>query len=252
MKKEISIPILGIIIAESLMFFGEIFPGLGIHIIDLIVIISIITFSSIKLEEKNILQSLTLLIILRIVSLSMPQFFTMALLQLSLIYGVMYITIYHIINNQHISFKELGIHFRKLYIYLPAAIIIGTIAGIVEYKILDPIPFVEEIKISNIIVIIVIMFIFIGPVEEIIFRPIIQTRIEKVFGPDVGILLSGGLFGLMHSSYGIIDEVIFTTIFGIILGYIFYKTRNLPFIVFIHGTTNVMSFGILSKISILI
>jgi len=250
MKKEIYVPIFGIIAAEGLMFFDKIFQGLGIHIVNLFTIIFIIVFSSVRLEEKNILQSLILIIMLRIVNLSMPQFFTVAILQHSLIYGIMFIPIYHVINNQQISLKELGIDFRKLYIYLPVAIFIGIIIGLIEYKILSSISFIEEIKISSMILISIIMFVFIGPVEEIIFRSIIQTRIEKVFGSMSAILLSGGLFGVMHASYGMINEIMFTTMFGIVLSYIFYRTRNLPFIVTIHGTANVMSFGILAKMLI--
>lgn len=252
MKKEIIIPMIGIMIAEFLMFFDKvlIFQALAIHIINLLIIILLIALSSIKLEEKNLLQSFTLMIIFRIVNLSMPQFFTISILQHSLIYGVMLIPIYHVINNQKISSKELGINFRKLYIYLPVAIFVGIIIGVIEYKILDPIPLIDDIEISNIILITIIMFIFIGPIEEIIFRSIIQTRIEKLFGSISGILLSGILFGVMHANYGVIEEIIFATSFGIVMGYLFNKTKNLPFVIFIHSIANVTSFGILSNILI--
>ena len=45
----------------------------------------------------------------------------------------------------------------------------------------------------------------------------------------------------MHSGYGRIDEILFAGIFGIIIGYIFQKTRSFPFILVIHGTANVLS-----------
>jgi len=248
MKKDIYVPILGIIIAEFLMFYGKIFHGLGIHIINLLVIIFIIIFSSIRLEEKNVLQSLILVILLRIVNLSMPQFFTITLLQYTLIYGIMFIPIHYIIKNQHISSKELGIDFRKFYIYLPISIVIGIIMSIIEYIVINPTPLIEKIGITDIIFIGMVMFVFIGSVEEIIFRPILQTRLEKISNPSYGIFLSGGIFGIMHANYGMVGEIIVATIFGIITGYIFYKTKNLPFIISIHGTANVMLFGILPNI----
>ena len=71
------------------------------------------------------------------------------------------------------------------------------------------------------------MFVFIGITEELIFRSILQTRFEKILGLRYGLLLTGGIFGMMHVSYGILDEILFAIIFGIFIGYIFQKTKNL-------------------------
>lgn len=265
MKKDIFkifIPIIGVMVAEFLMFFGKdfIFYGLLLHMFNLIAIITIIIFSSIELEKKNVLQSITLIILLRIANLSMPKLFTIDILQYPMMYGVMFIPIYYVIKNQHISSKELGIDFRNFHIYLPVAIIIGTLMAIIEYKILDPTSLIKDIKISNVILITIVMSLFVGLVEEIIFRSIFQTRIEKMFGasifgtkgPSYGTITTGFTFGIMHASYGIMAEIAFAIIFGIILGYIFQKTKSLPFVASIHGVADIMTFGILSKIVFMI
>lgn len=248
MKKEFLHPFLvifAIIAGEAMIYIGDVLLGLVVHLLTLLAIIFKIIFSNLEIRIKNMLQGLILVILLRVVNLSTLQFFTVTV-QYSIIYGIMFIPIYMTIKNQQISAKELGINFKKLYIYLPIAIIIGGIMAIIEYNILNPKSLIEDINTPNIIIITILMFIFIGPVEEIIFRPILQTRIEKLLGPKYGILLSGGLFGVMHVSYGII-EMMFTTIFGIILGDIFQKTKSLPFIIVAHGTANVILFGVLSK-----
>ena len=253
MKKDIytpilSIPILGIIFGELMIFSGDIYYGLGLYIFNLLAIIFKTIFSPLEIKIKNILQSLTLLIILRMISISIPQFFSNPISQYPLIYGIMFVPIYSTIKNQQISSKELGIDFRKLYIYFPIALIIGSIIAIIEYKILNPVALINDISLSDIVFLIIIMFVFIGLIEEILFRSILQTRIEKVLGSKSGILLSGILFGIMHASYGIIGEILFASIFGIVLGYIFYKTRSLPFTVSIHGSANVLLYGILPKL----
>lgn len=230
---------IGLVAGELIMFYGNILAGLGIHIINLLVIVFIIIFSNLSLKEKNVLQSLTLLIILRMINLSMPPFFS-GLLQYPLIYGIMFVPIYLTIKNQNISNKELGINFSRLYIYIPIAVIIGIITAMAEYRIINPI-----IRFSDIVSIPIIMFAFIGIVEEVIFRSIFQTRLEKIFGLRYGLLLTGGIFGIMHSRYEILNEILFAGIFGIIIGYIFQKTRNLFFTTSIHGTANVILFGIL-------
>ena len=54
---------------------------------------------TLNLDIKNVLQGLILVALLRVVSLSMPQFFTTVLLQYPLTYGVMFIPIYNIVKN---------------------------------------------------------------------------------------------------------------------------------------------------------
>ncbi len=240
---------LAITAGEILMFFGLSYSGMAIHIINLQAITLALIFKNFSSEIKMILQSLVLLLLMRIVNLAMPQFFTMTLLWYPLTYGVMYIAVYSVIRNQQISFKELGMNFKHLHVYLPAALLIGAAAALIEYRILKPLPFIENTGLSNLILISVVMFIFVGAIEELIFRSILLTRLEKVLNPANALLLSGILFGIMHSGYGRIDEILFAGIFGIIIGYIFQKTRSFPFIVVIHGTANVLLFGILPIIS---
>ncbi len=250
MKKEIYFAILGLVIAELMIFFGKISLGLIVHIINIFGITFLIIFSNLDLEIKNILQSFTLIILLRLVNFAMPQFFNSIILQYPLIYGVMFLAIYSIVKNQQITVKELGFNIeKKLLIYIPLAGLIGIAMAMIEYNIVSPIPLFKNINFSDLILIAIIMIIFIGPVEELIFRSILQTRIKKVYGSKSGILLSGGIFGMMHLSYGLISEIIFAGIFGIILGYFFEKTRNLLFIISIHGFENITLFGILPIIN---
>jgi len=248
-KKEIFLSMLAIAAGEILIFFSFVYSGLAIHIINLQAITLLLIFKNDSSEIKMIFQSLILLLLMRIVNLEMPHFFTMSLLWYPLTYGVMYIAVYSVIRNQHISFKELGMNLERLHVYLPAALLIGAVAALIEYRILRPLPFIENTGLSNLILISVVMFIFVATIEELIFRSILLTRLEKVFDPGIALILSGILFGIMHSGYGRMDEILFAGIFGIIIGYIFQKTRSFPFIMLIHGTANVFLFGILPIIS---
>ncbi len=248
--KEIYVSIIGIIVAELIMVYNNLFYGLTIHLINIIGITIILIFSNLDKKIKNILQALTLIILLRLINYSVPQFFNLRILEYPLIYGIMFMPIYMIVQSQQITIKDLGLTIdKKLLIYLPLAIIIGLVMAIIEYNILDPISFFKNINFSDIVIIAIIMIFFIGTVEELIFRSILQTRMEKVLGKRIGILLSGSIFGIEHIGYGLLGEIIFAGIFGIILGYIFEKTRNLIFIVSIHGIENTILFGILPILS---
>lgn len=249
MKKDIYLPSLGIVAGELNIFLGQVYPGIAIHIINLQIIALALIFGRYPSEIKNVFQSLLLLLLMRIISVAMPQFFTTFLLSYPLIYGIMFLPIYLIIKNQQISPKEIGMDFRRLHFYLPAALLIGTAAALLERRIIGSIPLIENINISNLLLISIVMFVFVGAVEELIFRSILQTRLEKVLGLNYGVLLSGILFGIMHSSYGIMNEILFAGVFGVFLGYIFQRTRSFPFILVIHGTANVFLFGLLPILS---
>jgi membrane protease YdiL (CAAX protease family) len=249
MKKDIYIAALGIAAGELNIFFGQLYVGILIYIIILQLLTLAIIFGRYPSEIKNVFQSLLLLLLLRIVNISMPQFFTTPLLSYPFIYGIMFLPIYLIITNQQISQKEMGMDFRRLNIYLPTALLIGTAAALLERHILNPTSLIENINTSNLLLISIVMFVFIGAVEELIFRSILQTRLEKVLGLNSGVILSGSLYGIMHSSYGIINEILFAVVFGIVLGYIFQRTKSFPLILIIHGTANVLLFGILPMLS---
>ena len=246
MKKYIYLSIVCIVIGELMMFFN-IYYGLGIHIVNLLAIIILIVFSDLSQETKNALSGLTIILLFRVVNLATPKIFVTTLLWYPLIYGVMFLPIYLLIKDQRISLKELGISSDKFNIYLPVAIIIGAVTAFVEYQILHPKPLIENITVPSIILISIVAIIFIGTTEELMFRSILQTRFEKAFDLKYGLLLTAVVFAVMNSNYGI-EEIIFAGIFGIILGYIFQKTRSIPFIVTVRGIENIILFGILPLI----
>lgn len=255
MKKEIFLALLGIAVGEINIFLGHIYPGIVMHVINLQLLTLAIIFGRFSSDInddfhiKSVFQSLLLLVLLRLVNIAMPQFFTNTLIWYSLIYGVMFLPIYFIIKNQRIKPIELGMDFGRLHIYIPLSLLIGTVAALLEHRIINPLPLTENIDISSLLILIIVMTVFVGAVEELIFRSILQTRLEKALGLKSGIVLSGVLFGIMHSGYGILNEIVFASIFGIILSYIFQKTRSFPFIMLIHGSANVLLFGILPIIS---
>lgn len=245
MKREIYFPALGIVFSELMMFFGQVNIGLPIHIINLQLISLALIFNNFQSDIKKVLQSMILLILMRIISLVMPQFFTNTLFWYVLVNAIMFIPIYIIIKNQDISLNEIGINFKRFHIYLPIALIIGIDLAVLEFRILDPSALIGNIQPYNLVLIAIVMFVFIGAVEELIFRSILQTRLEKVIGLKKGLFLTAILFGIMHSVYGQINEILLATILGIIIGYAFQKTRSFPFILAINGTTNMVLFGIL-------
>jgi membrane protease YdiL (CAAX protease family) len=81
--------------------------------------------------------------------------------------------------------------------------------------------------------------------EELLFRVYLQTRLEKLMNPSWAILITAVLFNLLHapqqilgmgwSTPSIIANVLLP-VNGLIGGYIWYKTRNLPILTLYHMT----------------
>ncbi len=78
-----------------------------------------------------------------------------------------------------------------------------------------------------------------GPiVEELLFRGLIFNEIDKIKGGAAPIILSGLLFGLFHREP---VQVVYASILGIILGFVYSKTRSLPLVIFMHMLNNLVA-----------
>lgn len=239
----IGIPAIAIAFAETFMYLGRITEAAEIHAAVLLTL----SFSIMFIKDREIgktYQAFILLPIFRLINLSMPIFYETTLYSLIFIYSLLAIPASIAATNQDFTEKQLGLTFDKIFIQIPFAILIGLLLGAGEYQIIRTNYLIPDFSLFNLLILSIVMVFFVGLVEEIIFRSVLQNRLEIVFGAKIGIIVTSILFGLMHSGYGSITEVIYTTFVGIFIGYLFYKTRSLPLVVMIHGFINVFLFGV--------
>ena len=71
-------------------------------------------------------------------------------------------------------------------------------------------------------------------VEELIFRKIVIDRLS-VFGDRNAIIFSSVAFGLIHVN---LYQFFYATALGFILGYVYTKTRNVKYSIFMHMLIN--------------
>jgi membrane protease YdiL (CAAX protease family) len=87
--------------------------------------------------------------------------------------------------------------------------------------------------------------------EEIVFRGLVQERLQWVMKPRYAILLSSAAFSLMHIAPGKTSIVALdlTTIFidSVIFGVLFYKTRNVYVSWIAHALGNIVSAFIIAS-----
>lgn len=240
----LAIPVIAIAFAELMIYSGRILEAIEIHALILLGL----CFSTIFIKNKEIhktYQALILLPILRLVNLSMPFFYEEPLYDLIFIYSLMAIPASIAATNQEFTRTQLGITFKKIVVYIPLSILMGLLLGVGEFFIVGKNPLSQDLSIFNFLSLTIIMVFLVSPVEEIIFRSILQNRLEIVLGSRKALIITSVLFGLMLSGYGNIYEIFYISSVGALIGYLFYRTRSLPLVTLIHGFMNVFFFGII-------
>ena len=239
----LGIPAIAIAFAEMLIYSGKLIEAAVIHSIILLGL----SFSTAFIKDEEIqkaYQAIILLPILRLINLSMPVFFENTLDSFIFIYCLMSIPVSIAAAHQDLTRAQLGLTFKKIILYIPLSIFLGLVLGAGEYLIIGTNNLIPEFSVFGLVKLSIIMIFFAGLVEELIFRSILQTRMEIILGNKLGLIYAGILFGFMHSGYGNINEILYAIFVGIFIGYLFYRTRSLPFVVLVHGFINIFLFGI--------
>lgn len=239
-----AIPVLCIGLAEILIFSGKMGVAVWMHIGSLIAL----CLSNIYIKDpevQKIYQALMLLPILRLINLSMPIFFETTLYTFIFIYGTLAIPVAGVIIHQRYSLKQIGISMKNIKTYMVLSIPLSLALGLGEYLTIRTEYLIPDLTFENLLKLTFVMVFFVGLIEELIFRSILQTRLEQALSVGEGLLITSFLFGLMHSGYGTFYEVLYTGFIGLFMALAFYKTKSLPFITVLHGFINVFLFGVL-------
>jgi membrane protease YdiL (CAAX protease family) len=94
-----------------------------------------------------------------------------------------------------------------------------------------------------------VAILLVGPFEELVFRGGVQGILRRTWGPSVAITLSSVLFGLVHwialtgGSGSRIPYVTVAATLGLVLGYLYERSRNLLVPAVVHGLYNTVLFG---------
>ncbi len=166
--------------------------------------------------------------------------------------------------------KPEGANLRKLGLKKPSLKIIvivsfaavlllllaGTISAIEEVM-LGPDPMAEDLvtallprDIFQLIAIITLSLVLVGPAEELAFRGFIQRGFENSFGKTEGLLLASLLFGLLHGLNSL-RAIIPVSVTSLVLGYVWQKTGgNTTASAWMHGIYDAITIAIAYFVSV--
>lgn len=95
-----------------------------------------------------------------------------------------------------------------------------------------------------------VAILLVGPFEELVFRGGVQGILRRTWGPGVAIVVASVLFGFVHwialtgAGGARVPYVTVAATLGLVLGYLYERTRNLVVPAVVHGCYNATLFTI--------
>ena len=220
-------------IAEIAFRVGYPYVCLALYIFNLFYFISLVVF-----RDVESCAGLLPIVVFRIVNLSMPVLLPYTIYWIPTVYISVVPSLFYAVRVLDFTSEDLGFTFRFWYL-LPFMIVVGYVFGYLEFTFGKTSALIPSLSYTNILVLSIVMFVFVGFVEELTFRSVFQTNLEKVFCKFVGLLLASFTFGIMH------ENVVLAVLFGLVAGFVFQKTKNVLNVTVLHGITCIFAYGLL-------
>lgn len=239
-SRSLLIPIAGIVVSESFLFFGFTWYALAGHLLTLVgCVLAPLRFD----HDLPMLQVFALVPVFRLVNLGMPVFFELTIYWFPLIYGPLIPAIYLIGKAENPISLSAG--WKAALLALPLAVPFSAALGAVEYSIIEPPALIPSGSVVDLLTIAVVMIFFVGFVEELLFRGVLQRALATRIGRWPALVLASVLFGLMHSGYGVPAELVFAGTIGFVFGLVYDWTDSIVLISVMHGVLNIFLFGVI-------
>ena len=136
---------------------------------------------------------------------------------------------------------------KQFLIGLNVAVILSVCIAIIPAKL--GVSFVgshEDFRVLTLVNNLISYFIFVGPVEELVFRVYVQGTLTDMLGRNkwLGVILASSIFGLWHLVNGNIIQVLFTFGIGMVFGFVRYLNRDFKLLGlgFSHGLYDFMNY----------
>lgn len=239
--------LVGLTLAEVVTVYLD--PRLGVFVhMALMLIMMVHTVRRWEYPDHRLWFSLTLMPLIRIISLSLP------LINFPLFYWFLYTSV-PIFAGAIMAMRLLGISWRDAGITtkgLPLQLLIGLLGialGYIEYHILRPEPLISELTWQQLWWPALIILISTGLLEELVFRGIAQNTAVEQLGAAVGVVYIAVYFAVLHIGYKSLTDVIFVLVVGLLFGWIVLRTKSIIGVTIAHGLTNIFLFLVIPLVA---
>ncbi len=238
--KEALVYLLAITAAEVItVTIGPVW-GIVCHII---VLVALILHSGLASERayQQLLLSLALVPLVRIISLSMPLANIPQVWWYPIVYSPLLIAALQVMRLLGYRLEQIGLNFKRISIQLAVALS-GFVFGVVEYFILT-----TEAQATGLILretwllAACLLLTCTGFVEELMFRGVLQRSAVEAFG-WWGIIYVSLLFAVVHLIHSSLIDIAFVFVIAVFFGWVVNKTGSLFGVILSHGIANIVLF----------
>jgi membrane protease YdiL (CAAX protease family) len=232
--------------AELVTTYVDPIAGMALHAI---VLSALILAAGLTAEARpgaepahvsRLLYALTLVPLIRIISLSMP----LARFDAALWYLMAGLPVFlaGLVIMGAIGLRPGAVGLRLSRSPLqPAVMLLGFGLGFIEYQILRPEPLIAQATLARFILPALILLVATGFLEEFLFRGILQTVASGAFG-GLAVIYVGVVFAILHIGYRSATDVVFVLTIALVYGWVVRRTGSLMGVSVSHGITNIVLF----------
>lgn len=234
------LPLIGIVASEVAVYSGYYTYALLGHLLTLLAC----TLGPLRFnDDAGMFHVFILVPLFRLVNFGMPVFFELTVYWFPILYGPLIPAVY-LVGENHKS-VDFSAGWKQATIALPVIIVAGAILGRIEYHILTPEALIPAWNLGNVLLIGIVMVVFVGFTEELLFRGVLQPALEAQLGQRSGLLVATFVFGIMHSGYQLPAELLFAFGIGLLFGILYDKTDSLVLVTLLHGILNVFLLAVI-------
>lgn len=189
--------------------------------------------------EFRFLVALSLVPLIRLVSLSLPLTNFPLIYRYTLVGVPLFIATILSVRLTSLQVGQTGLHIS--WRGLPVQLLIGLtglVFGYIEYLILSPDPFIPELRWELLWLPALILLLFTGFLEELIFCGVMQTSAVQLLG-CFGILFVALVFTVLHLGYSSILNLTFVFVVALFYGVTVHRFGSLLGVSISHGLTNI-------------
>jgi len=243
-----------LVVEEIVMSFVDPILGLLLSFVGAIGVVVVPYVVKSGQAVRVAMQCFSLLFLSRVAMTVVPALILSPPVLLVVVYSVYLLICVVYIVEQHLPLKDVGFKSSSVDGQVFGGLALGVAMGVVEFAILGPdigkYLLFSQFSAAALSYVVVVMFSFVGFSEELLFRGLVQTSLEKMFArPLMSVVLVSLLFAIMHVAYvtSLVKtlELVYVFVAATAIGYSFMKTRSLLLPVIAHGTANTILFGIL-------
>ena len=229
---------LGITFCEWVFAYQNVTYGIILALFLALIIYMVIPVVRLGQPFTDCVESLVLIPLYILLTSSLPWFFLSQELLLPAVYStILALCAWHI-YRKNISLRDIGFSRDRVLKYVLIGALVGIPLGAGEYFIITPAAAFPTFEIKYLMRDLAYMVFFVGLGEELLFRGLVQRDMTNLLGWKWGLLGASLMFGVMHLTWRSIPELGFTFLAGMLLGYLYYRTRSLTSPIVAHGIGN--------------